>query len=71
MDCEITDRKICPDGINHGVGTSGGHDATFLCPHKHLAKNSPLSLHTSFMFFWGFLGANGKIYKCQKKSVRV
>lgn len=69
MDCEITDRKICPDGINHGVGTSGGHDGKFVCPYKHLVKISPLGLHTSFMFFCVFWGPTEKYTSAKETCV--
>lgn len=57
-DCEISDRWICPDGINHHVGTSSGQDGEFLSPHKH--KNSHLTLDALFVYFV-FYEASGKI----------
>lgn len=58
MDCEISDRWIRPDGINHCVGMSSGQDGEFLSPRKH--KNSHLASDTLFVYFV-FYGANGKL----------
>ena len=63
MDCEISDRWICPDGINHCAGTGSGHDGVCLSPCKH--KNNTLD---AFFVYFVFYGANRKIERERERK---